>query len=169
MCEFFYLHIGATEKEHKVHSCRPPPRPVARWRTSKQLEKGFTTYLDLLAENWAEIHRALRPSDQPTVAGVRPNTPAPRRTGCKVQARSAPPRPTSHDRGARNRHASCPGPYTASAEGRTPEPDRMWRTLFEKVSALSQREFEVFCLLAEGASRPPLAISTFLNASPNGR
>ncbi|MFC9636753.1 helix-turn-helix transcriptional regulator [Streptomyces mirabilis] len=39
----------------------------------------------------------------------------------------------------------------------------MWGTLFDKVSALSQREFEVFCLLAEGASNR--SISTFLKVT----
>ncbi|MDX3457425.1 helix-turn-helix transcriptional regulator [Streptomyces sp. ME02-8801-2C] len=35
--------------------------------------------------------------------------------------------------------------------------------MFEKVPALSQREFEVFCLLAEGASNR--SISTFLKVT----
>jgi pyrroloquinoline quinone (PQQ) biosynthesis protein C len=61
-CEFFYLHIGATEKEHKVHSLSTAAKACSSLEDIKQLEWGFTAYLDLLAENWAEIHRTLRPS-----------------------------------------------------------------------------------------------------------
>lgn len=55
-CEYFYLHIGATEKEHKIHSlstaaqiCRTPSQLA-------HLEVGFNTYLELLAKNWEEIY-----------------------------------------------------------------------------------------------------------------
>lgn len=61
-CEYFYLHIGATEKEHKVHSLSTAAKACASVEDLEHLERGFNTYLDLLADNWAEIHRALRPS-----------------------------------------------------------------------------------------------------------
>jgi hypothetical protein len=57
--EYFYLHIGATEKEHKLHSvstsaalCRTPEELAA-------LERGFTGYLDLLADFWQELYEAV--------------------------------------------------------------------------------------------------------------
>jgi hypothetical protein len=66
-CEYFYLHIGAAEKEHKLHSvstaaslCRTPQELEA-------LEYGFTAYLDLLAGFWQELHEAVR---VPATAGV---------------------------------------------------------------------------------------------------
>jgi pyrroloquinoline quinone (PQQ) biosynthesis protein C len=58
-CEYFYLHIGATEKEHKVHSLSTAARACRTEADLRHLEQGFTTYLDLLAENWAEIHEAI--------------------------------------------------------------------------------------------------------------
>jgi pyrroloquinoline quinone (PQQ) biosynthesis protein C len=61
-CEFFYLHIGATEKEHKVHSLSTAAKACQTVEDVEHVERGFTKYLDLLAENWAEIYRELRPS-----------------------------------------------------------------------------------------------------------
>jgi pyrroloquinoline quinone (PQQ) biosynthesis protein C len=54
-CEYFYLHIGATEKEHKVHSLSTAAQMCNSPVDLTHLERGFTTYLDLLAANWAEI------------------------------------------------------------------------------------------------------------------
>lgn len=59
-CEYFYLHIGATEKEHKVHSLSTAAKACRTVEDVEHLERGFHAYLDLLAENWAEIHRELR-------------------------------------------------------------------------------------------------------------
>ncbi|MBM0274283.1 iron-containing redox enzyme family protein [Micromonospora tarensis] len=61
-CEFFYLHIGATEKEHKIHSLSTAAKACASVEDIEHIERGFTSYLDLLAENWTEIHSKLRPS-----------------------------------------------------------------------------------------------------------
>lgn len=58
-CEYFYLHIGATEKEHKVHSRSTAALACRTEADLVHLEAGFNAYLDLLAENWAEIHRAV--------------------------------------------------------------------------------------------------------------
>jgi hypothetical protein len=58
-CEYFYLHIGATEKEHKVHSLSTAALACRTEADLDHLERGFTTYLDLLADNWAEIHEAV--------------------------------------------------------------------------------------------------------------
>jgi len=61
-CEFFYLHIGATEKEHKIHSLSTAARACRTVADVEHIERGFTAYLDLLADNWAEIYRELRPN-----------------------------------------------------------------------------------------------------------
>ncbi|MBT2212393.1 MULTISPECIES: iron-containing redox enzyme family protein [Actinomadura] len=58
-CEYFYLHIGATEKEHKIHSLSTAARACRSEADIEHLERGFTTYLDLLADNWTEIHTHL--------------------------------------------------------------------------------------------------------------
>lgn len=58
-CEYFYLHIGAAEKEHKVQSMTSAAQVCRTTADLKLLERGFTGYLDLLAENWAEIHEAV--------------------------------------------------------------------------------------------------------------
>jgi pyrroloquinoline quinone (PQQ) biosynthesis protein C len=59
ICEYFYLHIGATEKEHKVHSLSTAARMCRNEADLTNLERGFTSYLDLLADNWADIGRAI--------------------------------------------------------------------------------------------------------------
>ncbi|MCX4745043.1 iron-containing redox enzyme family protein [Kitasatospora sp. NBC_01287] len=59
-CEFFYLHIGATEKQHKVHALSTAAKACASVEDIEQLERGFSTYLDLLAENWAEVYQVLK-------------------------------------------------------------------------------------------------------------
>ncbi|TKA00307.1 TenA family transcriptional regulator [Actinacidiphila oryziradicis] len=61
-CEYFYLHIGATEKEHKIHSLSTAAKACRTAEDIEHIERGFTIYLDLLAENWNEIYRTLRPS-----------------------------------------------------------------------------------------------------------
>jgi pyrroloquinoline quinone (PQQ) biosynthesis protein C len=61
-CEFFYLHIGATEKEHKVHSLSTAAKACKTAEDVEHIERGFTRYLDLLADSWAEIYRELRPT-----------------------------------------------------------------------------------------------------------
>jgi pyrroloquinoline quinone (PQQ) biosynthesis protein C len=59
-CEYFYLHIGATEKQHKVHSLSTAALTCHSEADLEHLERGFNTYLDLLAENWAQIHAAIQ-------------------------------------------------------------------------------------------------------------
>lgn len=58
-CEYFYLHIGATEKEHKVHSLSTAALMCRSAADLEHLEHGFVTYLDLLAENWADLYAAI--------------------------------------------------------------------------------------------------------------
>lgn len=58
-CEYFYLHIGAIEKEHKVHSLSTAAQMCQEEADYLQLEKGFTAYLNLLADNWDEIYKEI--------------------------------------------------------------------------------------------------------------
>jgi pyrroloquinoline quinone (PQQ) biosynthesis protein C len=58
-CEYFYLHIGATEKQHKVHSLSTAAATCRTEADLEHLERGFTTYLDLLADNWAEVYATI--------------------------------------------------------------------------------------------------------------
>ena len=61
-CEYFYLHIGATEKEHKVHSVSTSAALCHTTEELAALEKGFTGYLDLLADFWRELYAAVKPA-----------------------------------------------------------------------------------------------------------
>jgi hypothetical protein len=60
-CEYFYLHIGATEKQHKIHSLSTAAQMCRTPDDLAHLERGFNTYLGLLAANWSEIHSAIEP------------------------------------------------------------------------------------------------------------
>ncbi len=59
-CEYFYLHIGATEKQHKLQALSTAARACRTEADFAHLERGFHTYLDLLANNWAEIYAAIQ-------------------------------------------------------------------------------------------------------------
>jgi pyrroloquinoline quinone (PQQ) biosynthesis protein C len=58
-CEYFYLHIGATEKEHKIHALSTAAHTCRSAEDLEHLERGFTRYLDLLAENWDELYATI--------------------------------------------------------------------------------------------------------------
>ena len=55
-CEYFYLHIGATEKQHKIHAVSTAAKMCGTDEDIAALRGGFTEYLDLLAANWEEIY-----------------------------------------------------------------------------------------------------------------
>jgi pyrroloquinoline quinone (PQQ) biosynthesis protein C len=59
-CEYFYLHIGATEKQHKIHSLSTAAKACRTLEDVADIEHGFNAYLDLLAVNWEEIYFDLR-------------------------------------------------------------------------------------------------------------
>lgn len=58
-CEYFYLHIGATEKEHKVHSLSTAAQMCRDEDDYRRLESGFNGYLDLLTANWDELYKEI--------------------------------------------------------------------------------------------------------------
>jgi hypothetical protein len=64
-CEFFYLHIGATEKEHKLHAVSSSAALCRTEEDLAALEQGFTGYLDLLAGFWNELADAVSAEPRP--------------------------------------------------------------------------------------------------------
>ncbi|CAM5269233.1 iron-containing redox enzyme family protein [Streptomyces xanthochromogenes] len=63
-CEFFYLHIGAAEKEHKLHAVSSSAALCKTEEDLEALEFGFTSYLDLLADFWQELAVAAAPGSE---------------------------------------------------------------------------------------------------------
>jgi hypothetical protein len=59
-CEYFYLHIGATEKRHKYDSLNVAAAACKSEEQFVELNRGFDAYLDLLAKNWQEIYEAIQ-------------------------------------------------------------------------------------------------------------
>jgi pyrroloquinoline quinone (PQQ) biosynthesis protein C len=55
-CEYFYLHIGSAEKEHKIHAVSTAAQMCESNRDIELLRAGFDAYLSLLAANWEEIY-----------------------------------------------------------------------------------------------------------------
>lgn len=58
-CEYFYLHLGSTEKEHRMDALSTAAQSCRRTEDVEALEDGFNAYLDLLAANWAELQSAV--------------------------------------------------------------------------------------------------------------
>jgi hypothetical protein len=58
-CEYFYVHIGSVEKEHRFNSQKAAARMCRNDDDFAELRTGFLTYLDLLAANWQEIHDSM--------------------------------------------------------------------------------------------------------------
>jgi pyrroloquinoline quinone (PQQ) biosynthesis protein C len=55
-CEYFYLHIGATEKRHRTDALHSAARMCRSAEDVAYLEQGFNHYLELLADNWDELY-----------------------------------------------------------------------------------------------------------------
>jgi hypothetical protein len=58
-CEYFYLHLGTTEKEHRVDALSTAAQSCRRAEDVEALEEGFHGYLDMLAANWEELQAAV--------------------------------------------------------------------------------------------------------------
>ncbi|MFI6414736.1 iron-containing redox enzyme family protein [Streptomyces sp. NPDC050585] len=58
-CEFFYIHIGTAEKEHKLHAVSSSAALCRDEEDLAALEHGFTSYLGLLADFWQELADAV--------------------------------------------------------------------------------------------------------------
>lgn len=59
-CEYFYLHIGATEKQHKYNSLSAAAEGCRTEEDFAELSRGFYAYLDLLAVNWRDIYVSMQ-------------------------------------------------------------------------------------------------------------
>lgn len=59
-CEYFYLHLGATEKEHRVDALSTAVQSCSCAEDVEAIEEGFHAYLDMLAANWEELESAVQ-------------------------------------------------------------------------------------------------------------
>jgi pyrroloquinoline quinone (PQQ) biosynthesis protein C len=59
LCEYFYIHIGWAEKEHRIHSLSTAATMCRNEEDLAHLKHGFDRYLSLLAANWEEIYRKI--------------------------------------------------------------------------------------------------------------
>lgn len=55
-CEYFYAHIGATEKEHKQESLKAVKRYAVDERALASITEGYDRHLELIAEFWQGLH-----------------------------------------------------------------------------------------------------------------
>lgn len=54
-CEFFYVHIGSAEKEHKIESIHAALELIQAGGSFMQIEAGFKKHLSLIATFWKGI------------------------------------------------------------------------------------------------------------------
>lgn len=59
VCEYFYIHIGAAEKEHKEQSLVSAARVCRSEEDLPLLSQGFYGFLDLLAAFWEALYEAV--------------------------------------------------------------------------------------------------------------
>ncbi|CAM3703358.1 hypothetical protein TSOC111612_10015 [Tsukamurella ocularis] len=59
-CEFFYLHIGSAEKEHKIQSLASTARVCDTPEALAAMTSGLNRYLQLLEEYWTGLYVAIR-------------------------------------------------------------------------------------------------------------
>lgn len=55
-CEYFYAHIGATEKEHKQESLKAVKRYAVDERALASITEGYERHLALIAGFWQGLH-----------------------------------------------------------------------------------------------------------------
>ncbi|EIM94067.1 hypothetical protein WQE_46349 [Paraburkholderia hospita] len=58
-CEYFYAHIGATEKEHKVESLQAARQFATSESSLKRVEEGFNEHLQMFEDFWNAIAREI--------------------------------------------------------------------------------------------------------------
>jgi pyrroloquinoline quinone (PQQ) biosynthesis protein C len=58
-CEYFYAHIGAAEKEHKIESLNGARQFHVDSNSRLRIERGFRTHLDLFGAFWNAIVREI--------------------------------------------------------------------------------------------------------------
>lgn len=62
-CEYFYIHIGSAEKEHKKQSVWTAARCVIDEETFNLLKFGFDSYVNLLSEYWDSLYHSIVGND----------------------------------------------------------------------------------------------------------
>ena len=67
-CEYFYAHIGATEKEHKNESLRAVRRYATSEESLKKMTDGYHRHLELIGNFWQGLHHAI--SNLPETSAV---------------------------------------------------------------------------------------------------
>jgi pyrroloquinoline quinone (PQQ) biosynthesis protein C len=55
-CEYFYAHIGATEKDHKEESLHAVKRYAIDQESVAKIEEGYVRHLDLIFNFWKGLH-----------------------------------------------------------------------------------------------------------------
>jgi len=58
-CEYFYSHIGATEKEHKEESLKAVKRYATSEENLAKMTHGYRLHLELIFNFWSGLHRAI--------------------------------------------------------------------------------------------------------------
>ena len=59
-CEYFYAHIGATEKEHKIESLQAARQFCTDADSTLRIQNGFLEHLQLFEKFWNAIAREMR-------------------------------------------------------------------------------------------------------------
>jgi hypothetical protein len=55
-CEYFYVHIGAAEKDHKGESLHAVKRYARDAQSVARITEGYLSHLDLIAAFWGGLH-----------------------------------------------------------------------------------------------------------------
>lgn len=55
-CEYFYAHIGATEKDHKEESLKAVKRYAVDEQALDRITEGYNCHLELIANFWQGLH-----------------------------------------------------------------------------------------------------------------
>ncbi|PCH94949.1 MAG: hypothetical protein COB85_05050 [Bacteroidetes bacterium] len=59
-CEYFYAHLGAAEKEHKVESLNAVKQYLVSEQSTKEIIDGFNDHLNLIANFWEGIYSTIQ-------------------------------------------------------------------------------------------------------------
>lgn len=58
-CEYFYVHIGSAEKDHKAESLKAAEQYAKTETEMKKVEYGFNEHLNLIAEFWKGLDKEI--------------------------------------------------------------------------------------------------------------
>lgn len=67
-CEYFYAHIGATEKEHKEESLKAVKRYAHSEESMARIMDGYHQHLELICNFWRGLHHALSTAPERSTA-----------------------------------------------------------------------------------------------------